>query len=39
MGMPVPRPPIQIHQSKNPILYQPSTGIDFLIRWLNYAPN
>ena len=43
MGMPVPRPPIQIHQSKNPILYQPSTGIDFsnsmakLCTQLNYS--
>ena len=29
MGMPVPRPPIQIHQSENPILHQPSTGTNF----------
>mgnify|MGYP002825973107 CR=1 FL=1 len=32
MGMPVPRPPIQIHQAEKPILFQPSTSTD-----LSYA--
>ncbi|MEE2924456.1 MAG: DUF523 domain-containing protein [bacterium] len=43
MGMPVPRPPIQIHQSEKPILFQPSTGANFsdkmakLCHQLNYS--
>ena len=32
MGMPVPRPPIQIHQSEKPILFQPSTGANFSVK-------
>ena len=43
MGMPVPRPPIQIHQAEKPILFQPSTETDFsdamakLCNQLNYT--